>query len=689
MNYEAGIAVLQLPLYYCSKYINCRYRELGLSKVLLQVAVCALASPFSLYAMGLGDMRVHSGLNQPFHAQITLKDIGNHLLENIRVELASAEEYERVGFDRGFAVSLLQFRIIKNARGRPVIEVTSKERLTEPYLDILVDLSWSTGQIFKQYIVLLDPPDYTLKAAGFCRVKASYSSYIYKPSLTLAKADAPVIQTVYAAATAPPAESMKPLTYGPVSTEETVWQIAQHYKIPELKLGQIVLAIVGMNPKAFSDGNLNGLKTGAKLVIPPANLVLKVPANLTSEEIAAHDLAWKEKQAINHVISPPYFNEDLASEIMPIGLLKAEPSSEPAGSFDRLSSEIQNIAKAANISDNNPAWVPVEKTESPANAAPDANNQTLAALQALQASNALLNNHLSALQNQNKQLQEQLNKRDQEFAEIREQLKQLTLQRQAAGAQVHSQDKPESSSSWLFWLSALLLLGAGAYAAWRNQVELREYYERLLEKFSNPNKKQFFHDVVSNEATAKAEPVQQEVEKVIPLAPETLEAPKPAEPTGEPQPEPEPQSKVEEPPAPVQEQSAIDPGPEAVSEKEAEPENLSVEENPEFISEKEEIPEIEQDNNLLEFEPGLYSSPEKKAMEPDQNKDLPEEPHEDAGDESGLLKNNEALDTLLDLAKTYISMGDSEAARQSLDEIMAFGSPEQKKEAEALLKSIP
>jgi len=48
----------------------------------------------------------------------------------------------------------------------------------------------------------------------------------------------------------------------------------------------------------------------------------------------------------------------------------------------------------------------------------------------------------------------------------------------------------------------------------------------------------------------------------------------------------------------------------------------------------------------------------------------------------------EAISTKLDLAKAYIDMGDAEGARSTLEEVMAEGNDEQKKEAQALLDQI-
>uniref|UniRef100_UPI000493DD4F FimV/HubP family polar landmark protein n=1 Tax=Legionella pneumophila TaxID=446 RepID=UPI000493DD4F len=55
---------------------------------------------------------------------------------------------------------------------------------------------------------------------------------------------------------------------------------------------------------------------------------------------------------------------------------------------------------------------------------------------------------------------------------------------------------------------------------------------------------------------------------------------------------------------------------------------------------------------------------------------------------SNPLKSKKALDTLLDLAKTYISMGDIETARSSLEEVIEHGSANQKEQASQLLDQL-
>ena len=57
-------------------------------------------------------------------------------------------------------------------------------------------------------------------------------------------------------------------------------------------------------------------------------------------------------------------------------------------------------------------------------------------------------------------------------------------------------------------------------------------------------------------------------------------------------------------------------------------------------------------------------------------------------DDSLSLGNADEMDTMMDLAKAYIDMGDNDSASSALGEIVKSGNPEQRTEAETLLRKI-
>ncbi|MFO3655191.1 FimV/HubP family polar landmark protein [Legionella pneumophila serogroup 1] len=282
-----------------------------MKKTVLHAAIFSLTMPISLYALGLGEMKVQSSLDQPFSAEIELIDVGADPLASIKVNLADPEQFEQIGLERAAVLSLLRFQVERNPKGIPVVKVSSTERMTEPYMEIVVDLTWPKGQLYKAYTVLLDPPGYQL---GITTAQ-SRPVYYKKKSASYSNEPGVIEKTVITTVEHSPVsrnDSKKKTTYGPTVTNENVWQIAQRYKTSKLILPQVVLAIVGANPEAFKDGNLNGLKVGVRLVIPSTEKIAQVPSDLAIEEVMAHDKAWNEHTSINHVLAPPYINSPIA-----------------------------------------------------------------------------------------------------------------------------------------------------------------------------------------------------------------------------------------------------------------------------------------------------------------------------------------------------------------------------------------
>ena len=426
----------------------------------------------SLYAIGLGNMTVKSALDQPFSAEIELIDVGSTPLPGIRVGLADPENFDEVGIERTAILSLLSFRIEKNAQGKYIILVQSQERMTEPYIELVVDLTWPQGQLYKAYTVLLDPPGYQLVSTTAQSSPTHYKTvqkHTYEPGV--------INKTVSTKVEHNPLnlnDSKKKSTYGPTITNENVWQIALRYKTSEIILPQVVLAIVGANPDAFIEGNLNGLKVGVRLVIPGTEEIMRVPADLATEEVMAHDKAWNEKMPVNHVLSPPYLNGKTLTSNPPMNnsqiptipkmIIQAEPTQGSA-------SQLIPVNTALPVMNNNQQQS-MPNNNSPQDSDRDAKTRaelsiTTAAVESVRESNALLMEQLHLMQDQNKKLQQQLDKRDKELEQLQAQVQVMMKQRFAVAAQASSSNSNNSTTSyWPFFLLLLVAAGGGGFAYW-------------------------------------------------------------------------------------------------------------------------------------------------------------------------------------------------------------------------------
>ena len=118
----------------------------------------ALLSPVTLYALGLGEIRLNSALNQPFDAEIELISPTAEELASLKVGLASNDLFSRYGLDRPRICRRSMFSVQRTRDGRATIKVTSNRSVTEPFVTLLVEASWARGRLLREYTVLLDPP---------------------------------------------------------------------------------------------------------------------------------------------------------------------------------------------------------------------------------------------------------------------------------------------------------------------------------------------------------------------------------------------------------------------------------------------------------------------------------------------------------------------------------------------------
>ncbi|MDF9777476.1 type IV pilus assembly protein FimV [Pseudomonas baetica] len=108
-------------------------------------------------ALGLGEITLHSALNQPLRAEIALVDAAGLEEDELLVHLAPADEFSRAGVDRVFFLDNLKFTPVLRGN-RSLIQVTSSKPVSEPFLNFLVQLNQPNGRLLREYTVLIDPP---------------------------------------------------------------------------------------------------------------------------------------------------------------------------------------------------------------------------------------------------------------------------------------------------------------------------------------------------------------------------------------------------------------------------------------------------------------------------------------------------------------------------------------------------
>ncbi len=107
------------------------------------------------YALGLGDLRVESVLNQNLNARIELVSVKPGDVVNLSIRLADAKVFENAGLDRPHQLSQLEFEAVSTSESAGYIQITSNERIREPFLNFIIEVEWPGGKILREYTVLL------------------------------------------------------------------------------------------------------------------------------------------------------------------------------------------------------------------------------------------------------------------------------------------------------------------------------------------------------------------------------------------------------------------------------------------------------------------------------------------------------------------------------------------------------
>jgi pilus assembly protein FimV len=110
----------------------------------------------SAYAAGLGKLTVLSALGQPLRAEIELTAVSAEEAQGLVAKLASTDAFRLANIEFNPALLSLHFDV-ENRGGRQVIRITSTQPLNEPFVDMLLELSWSSGRLVREYTFLLDP----------------------------------------------------------------------------------------------------------------------------------------------------------------------------------------------------------------------------------------------------------------------------------------------------------------------------------------------------------------------------------------------------------------------------------------------------------------------------------------------------------------------------------------------------
>ena len=246
------------------------------------------------WALGLGRINVQSGLGEALRAEIEVTSITPEESASLRLRVASAEAYRAAGIEYNAALGGAQVTLQRLADGRPVVRVTSDRSLLEPFVDVIIEATWTSGRLVREYTLLLDPPTRTAAAPAAAPVVPSASPApapapaAATPPVALTPSPQPAPRPVAPAVAAAPAA---PAGDGPdeikVKPGDSLSRIASRTQRPGISLDQMLVALYRGNPQAFAGENMNRLKAGAVLAVPGADSARKITPSEARDVIQA------------------------------------------------------------------------------------------------------------------------------------------------------------------------------------------------------------------------------------------------------------------------------------------------------------------------------------------------------------------------------------------------------------------
>lgn len=234
----------------------------------------------SLWAVGLGQLRADSSINQPLSVRIQLTDLGSTPLDEINVAVADADNFERLGVDVVDNFPEIQITLGVDEAG-PYARLESASVIRTPYLEVVLDTRWPSGRVLTQHTILLDPPVFLDSEEADVADSA--------PPGSAPRSDV-VEEAVDASITSP-----RTVT---TDRSSTLYSIALASRPNQsVTVQQTMLAIQRLNPTSFADGNINRLYAGEILRLPTEQQILQLSAAEALEAV----LLQNQEAEINSV----------------------------------------------------------------------------------------------------------------------------------------------------------------------------------------------------------------------------------------------------------------------------------------------------------------------------------------------------------------------------------------------------
>ncbi|BDT75136.1 FimV/HubP family polar landmark protein [Polynucleobacter sp. KF022] len=241
-----------------------------------------LSWSFSAAAISLGAPQLQSRPGEPLRVEIPIRVGADEqgVLSSLNVAMPNKAAYERLGISQKILQLNPQAMVYRNRQERLMVLVETVDSVPmtdDPFLDVLVNLNWSSGSLTKTFTLLL----------------GDVQKITVKPGQTLSEIAATITPQLEGAT-----------------------------------LDQTMMALYKANPDAFASGSINRLAAGAELTKPSQALLRSISPAEANQFVADANEQWRAEHDGKGANAGTGSNAAKSGEVAPKDRLKIGSSAE-------------------------------------------------------------------------------------------------------------------------------------------------------------------------------------------------------------------------------------------------------------------------------------------------------------------------------------------------------------------------
>jgi pilus assembly protein FimV len=234
------------------------------------LAFAALFVPALVAAAELGRLTLLSGVGEPLRAEIEIVALHPGEAATLGARIPPADVFWRANLEPAPVIDELRVAVERRAPGRYVVAIRSNGPVTDPFIQLLVELTSPAGGVVREYPFLLEEP----------RARRPSVAAAPPPSLPADAAEValPVVPRGGGHA---------------VKAGDTLAEIAAALRPAGVTLDQMIVALYQANEAAF-EANMNRLRARETLAVPAEDAVRSIDPAAARALVLEHRAAFED-----------------------------------------------------------------------------------------------------------------------------------------------------------------------------------------------------------------------------------------------------------------------------------------------------------------------------------------------------------------------------------------------------------